>query len=482
MECKVYVVLTQKGDKSWHLFILGDEEAGCQRASNRIIKVQQNLVAAEPPSLEFYLVKPTGRSQMKYSVTLLDYEAPRLESMGKKFAAPPTALVLFEFGSQRTLPRDWEVKLATEISELEPGEVVMVDAANNINAQYIELWFTKVMANMPNYNGSLKMRASIGTCTFHTFPRVEGIEEFSTDFFCQMLKDRNQDNNQLASTFAAELGDLAVENQLFNRFNSRLHYVHQHDFSSFHERKPSTLLSFLINAPENTSSKLRLEVEFPSPSSTGNVRWFHLPKEQHNVLSVNMLDLQKVNYSYNVLIQRTLQLTETEIANLPKAYHDYARSIKIDPDIESHLEDPALTFRLFVEDKRSKNNLTFLEIEQRRTWTFLFPKTDYLVDLRLLQKIKCERKGNNYSYTVSENRWAVDVHHKLWDEKLAQNQSLRIGKGAKWKPTESEFFPPFESMDGLGQRPGQVWERCSGFRELLRVLDELVNVMRAPSL
>jgi hypothetical protein len=474
MECKVYIIVTQsKSTKLWNFLILGEDEAGCQRASNRIIKLQQNLLASEPPSVAFYLVKPT---QLRQSIMMFDYVAPPMEWNGKKIAAPPTKLAVFEFDNQSPA-LDCEWGFATEISELDPGEVVMADPANTINAQYIELWFTKIMANMPNYNGSLKMRASIGTCTFDLFPRKESIEGFSIDFFRQMLKDRNQDKNGLSARFASELGDSAVEERLFNSFNSRLDYVHQHDLSSFHDRKPGTLLSFVVEAPEGRSP-LKLEVEFPTPTSTGNVQWFQMPRPDHDVLSVNILDLQKVNYSYNLLIQRTLQLSETEVVNLPKSYHDYARSIKFDPRCEIFLDNPDFTKPLFIDDKHLKKDLGILSIEQRRIWTFQFRKTDYLVDLHLLQKIKCERDGNNYKHIPNENRWAVEVHHKLWDEKLAQNQSLRIGKGAKWKPTESEFFPPFESIGGEGQRPGQVWERGSGSRELLRVLDELVDIMR----
>jgi hypothetical protein len=489
MDCQIYIRPYQSNsEKSWYLVCFGQNNQKRQRAIRKLIKLQENITAAEPPSMEFYLVKPVKFNEVKKEVILLDYEAPHvIERSHQIIPAQPTKLGLFAFGSECMDEEDWDMwdqTNQTEISDLGPGEINIVDYSNRLNAQYLELWFTQIMQNMPNYNGSLQMRASIGTCTFHSFPG-KAYGNFHISFFRQLLKDRNTDLNQLSSKFADELGDREVEHRLYHRFFSSpqsLTYLHTHDFSDLHDRNPECTISFILQDPttDNLKDNLKLQIEFPAPTSPGNIKWFRVPKRGHDVLSVNILDFQNVNSSYQLSVRRTLELKEKEIESLPKVYQQFAQGISLNPDfVKTFLNDSHSTARMY--DEKSRHKVSLLGIEQRRTWSFQFQNTDYIVDLHLFMKIKVQnREVLTYNHTKSENRWSVEVRHKSWDEKFAQNHDLRIGTGARWKAEESEFFPSHESMDGEARRPGEVWVRGSGFCELFRIMDELVRLMRLP--
>jgi hypothetical protein len=488
MDCQVYIYAQQtNSNKSWYLLCYGQNMKSLGSAVRRLIKVQENAAAAEPPSVEFYLVKPVKFSEVKKDIALLDYKAPCIiERSGQIVPAEPCKLGLFVFGSDSMDEEDWDIwdqSQRTDISDLEPGEINIVDYSSNLNAQYLELWFGSAMQNMPNYNGSLKMKVTIGTCTFHSFPG-KAYGNFHISFFRQLLKDRNADMNQLGSKFADELGHRDIEDNLYQQFFSNhqhLQLMHHHDFSNIYERNPKCTISFKLLDPNHDNSKenIQLRIEFPGPTSPGNIKWSRVPKQGHTVLNVNILDFQNVNFSYNLVVQRTLELKDKEVGSLPTVYRQFAKGVSLNSDfVETFLNDKNSTARMYDQDSRYK--VPIVAIEQRRTWSFQVQNTDYIVDLHLFMNIKVQPLDNmRVNHIKSENRWAVEVRHKSWDEKFAQNQDLRIGMGARWKAEESEFFPAPQSQDGIGQGPGGIWERGSGFRELLRVLDKVVEIMSA---
>jgi hypothetical protein len=442
-ECQVYIILKQRpNDKSFMFCVFGKSLRGVRRACQRLINYQKMIqLTTLPPGFEFYLVKPVKFTEAKKEIVQLEYQAPRLlGDHGDTVPAEATGLALFGFGDEPMKDwSEWDQPKPTEILEKYPGEIAIVDYSNELNAKYVEMWFTHVMADMPSYTGSLEMRARIGTCTFHSFPGKD-YGNFHVYFFRQFLTDRNADMNQLSSAFAHELGHVDVERQLLERFtseHSKMRFIVR-DFETFGEPKPEYVVSFILVDTNsiNAKDKYRLQIHFPTPTSRGDVKWFHIPKAEHNVLNVNILDFKHVNYSYNLLIKKTLALSEGELMKLPKEFTHFAQTVTLGKEfVDSHFNDTSYQGRMFETNPRHSHRVKIESAEQRRTWSFQFDDTDYIVDLHLFQT------DDNKTRKKSEGRWGVEVHHKTWDEQLRQNEHLSVGESAKWKPREHDFFP-----------------------------------------
>src|SRR6201999_2424580 len=96
MDCQIYILPYQSNSKdAWYLICFSQNSQNFRRAIRRLIKLQENITAAEPPSVEFYLVKPVKFNEVKKEITLLDYEAPLIiDRSGQLIPAKPTKLGL----------------------------------------------------------------------------------------------------------------------------------------------------------------------------------------------------------------------------------------------------------------------------------------------------------------------------------------------------------------------------------------------------
>jgi hypothetical protein len=111
------------------------------------------------------------------------------------------------------------------------------------------------------------------------------------------------------------------------------------------------------------------------------------------------------------------------------------------------------------------------------------------------------RKNSNNIKKDSESlmpasTWLVRVWHQTWEDKFAENLDIKAGKRTDWEPEEWELFPPaFPSNEEQEQNQeavvrdglhldesetsprGRVYERGSGIREWLRVMQEVEEII-----
>jgi hypothetical protein len=100
----------------------------------------------------------------------------------------------------------------------------------------------------------------------------------------------------------------------------------------------------------------------------------------------------------------------------------------------------------------------------QKTWTYQLLETDYIVELHVFMQSKL---NGSEGFVRSENRWNVEVFHPDWEKNLSPNAHLHVGSASSWREREYEWFPPFESGDGEGRLPGEVWESGRGTMEQL---------------
>lgn len=81
-------------------------------------------------------------------------------------------------------------------------------------------------------------------------------------------------------------------------------------------------------------------------------------------------------------------------------------------------------------------------LELRVAWQFGIQNSNYTVEIAKVQEIKYELKPNGEKEAIIfEPRWTVHVVHRGWQENLALNTNIGIGKDAPWRADMETWFP-----------------------------------------
>jgi hypothetical protein len=496
MDCRSYIITKQLDyTNNWFFLIFGRSEELMKLAARRLQDFQKNVAADDPRSEEFYLIKPVKMVELREQLFCKDHE-PENSKLRKNTAS---ANSVFVYNKKSVMSCDaWEEfrlcnPQSANISEMEAGSLSLVDNAYNLNCQYLNHIFNTVMNIVPAYRGSLIMKVAIGTCVFDRIPNLPEDKDFFDCFFIKnTFEERNRDSNLLLSHFPQELGATKVERNLLNSFKSSNKFeLFHHDFSTIQSLypEPSFSVSFTFTNPIYAIDEnyLVLTVSFPTVSSTGNVEWFfkHDLGKEGQVLDINVIDFEHTSCSYNLSVQRTFKLRQSEIDQIPNQYRKFASGIHLSPYLkDSGIIGLPTTGGNFFDTTNLKhlNPLQYIKYERSKTWRYQFACTSYQVEVSMFQIATMDWKEPKHPISYySPPRWSINVTHPNWVANFNQNQNLNIGQVAKWKGREDHFFLPNRHSHIDDPKP-VVFEKGSGFKELLRVLDGVVEVVLAEPL
>lgn len=492
--CCVYIALKRVPREKQHWFWVYGSNLNVKKAKKRIVTIQKNLAVSDAARLSFFLIKPVDFKKLAKRVKLLTDYRELHDLDGNPLTLRDQPLAVFKFTEEKLNAEEiHEItgNYIASISDLDAGDVRVANIGN-INSQYLAHWFEKVVEPLRSCIGEIEMKIAIGMAVFLRYPPPAGFPSAIPDFE-QLLSERNNDQNKLATISLSELGDLKTETVIYDRFNSSeyLKYV-VYDFGRIKTQPPKCSLNIIMANPTNSGTKalLLLKLDWPSVKSSPNAAWYHYPKDQDPAsltdLTVNILDLAEPHFSFSLAIERKLRLNSTEEANLPERWTSFSQHITLDSIfVESFLTDPTYTGKIYNFDCVDKPP-PLISIEQRRTWSYQWSKTqDYIVDLGLFQVVHCKPNTPRepFKYRFSEPRWSVDLSHAGWVTNFNENTHLLPGgKDAEWRALESDWFPIGTGASTKWGKSrgdeGTIHKRGSGVKLMLDILDKVVRVMK----
>jgi hypothetical protein len=488
MECGCYIQLAyDEDDHSPYFAVLGKDVKQIMKAADKLVNLHYNVIARQIPPSQFYFIKPIDFDKLSKFVRYDPYIGTKLQSDPNatepaESEAPdshPTAVMRLDVEPLDAETLDsWAPEFSLEMDLEAP--VPIVDS-HEMNARYLELIVIKTMECLPFYMGGLSMRVDIGTCVFDIFPELKKIplDMFLTD----ILSRKNTQENELHSYFPQELGDKALEDGLLDRAFASPHLSVGNSWDRAEAlQNPHCTLGFVFESFERGKDDYHLEADFPTLRDAPIISWSRVSRDAQpdRIISVTLLDLQRPALSYNLNVQGRAPLTERELSRLPVSWQTFAARLKLEPDRVAQLGTPR---RIFVMPDVGAI-VPLLRIRQRRSWRFTVEAGaggGYSADVSLTQDVDCSRDKatGRLGFDAREPRWGVQVLHRAWDAMLSGNERVAVGSRAWWEAREWDFFPA-RGQEAGGGRAG-LWQRGSGFLELLRVLGVVAEVVAGTS-
>jgi len=479
MDCKCHIVFIMRPNP--HFVLVGNHADKMRDAVRRIQNVDRQVFARQLEPCTYFLIKSFTPKDLGNEILLRYYSCSKSFSLKSKHKDAGVTMHLRGGRSLRGNERSGYNKFVWALDELDPGSILFGNpCADRINALYINLWTSKPLEYLRYFNGFLQVRASIGSCVFTSYRKVEN-NTYSLDFFKEMLEDRNvQQETRLTSCFSQEVGNVDLEQKILARFfaaTDRLTFRSQSAFGIFN-----------LPHPDDKPYDYRLEVELKVNDSDGDIisqKWYRLEAGEDDLtklVDINLLDLHHSELSYNLAISRCHSLLNPDQQEkLPAPYRSFGNGITLDCNRARNPKCARKFINYPAQDNDGRHPTIHIKsLQQKRSWRFMVNNTLYTVELSTIQTTKFKYTPN-FDIVANEQRWSVQVWHPQWDVRLSENARLSVGERASWEPKEWFFFPP-KSMNDMSDMEGLAYERGSGCAELLRVLGVVESVIKDESL
>jgi hypothetical protein len=178
-------------------------------AVQRLQNIERQIISRRLERHLYFLVKPVPLPLDYSAHTISHNDYAKLGYLGDKHGEEESAGIIMTMEPAQS-SRDPEFLNKTaeatwSIDEIDSSGAVWLGAcyASRLNMQYLDLWLTSMLDHLAYFNGSLKMRAQLGTCVFTKYKRAENAE-YSLAAFEDLLLERNVQENELEAYATTE--------------------------------------------------------------------------------------------------------------------------------------------------------------------------------------------------------------------------------------------------------------------------------------